>query len=651
MNTRVMKPLVLLLSLISFGALADTPVINDINLLANPSELAAAMKQPDWNTRAATIGQETGLGPNLNWQVTQPWFKNKIDWMREMANNDLSLLSNPIQLSAAMKQPSWPARAAQIERETGLSSLNWQITQPWFKNKVGWDKTVLNIPAPAVVVTQPVKTAVSTAPAVVVTQPVKTAVSTVPAVVAAQPVKTAVLTVPAVVAAQPVKIAVSTAPAVVAAQPVKTAVLTAPSAIYLAQNAAVTQLVNWPARLLVIGKDTGQTNLALQMQQSTWPATLANLQAEAKKTNNTVAESDLLELAKWPANVAAMAVTLNAPALGWMMTQGWWPNQLVKFQMQVFNLAPMVFPHTTVLQAFAPTSFWYQPIPLNAPFNPNQAAYQANFTSQYNTWPMGVGVNVGGGASTVFTVPANQPTMKVTLKNCGSPTGYIDPTLQAQFAAGVPIPSYATGDQGSDHEMTIYQPSTNTMWEFWVAQKVNGAWSACWGGEIQNAKTSDGVFYGNYGATATSLPFLGGQVSAEELQNGVINHVIGLSLPYTAPWNIVSWPAHRSDGGSPGIIPEGTRFRIDPTINIDTLGLTYIGKIIAKAGQVYGFVVWDRTGGGGGLNIRFNDNLSYTAGGGVNPYPALFGPFPEYSVLGGIPFDKLQFLPLDYGKP
>ena len=42
----------------------------------------------------------------------------------------------------------------------------------------------------------------------------------------------------------------------------------------------------------------------------------------------------------------------------------------------------------------------------------------------------------------------------------------------------------------------------------------------------------------------------------------------------------------------------------------------------------------------------------FTAGhGGVNPYDALFGGVPWYSVLDGIPVDRLQALPVDYGKP
>ena len=49
-------------------------------------------------------------------------------------------------------------------------------------------------------------------------------------------------------------------------------------------------------------------------------------------------------------------------------------------------------------------------------------------------------------------------------------------------------------------------------------------------GKSYIASKSDGIFTKHYGATATSLPFLGGQITAEELQRGEIKHVIGISL-------------------------------------------------------------------------------------------------------------------------
>ena len=69
--------------------------------------------------------------------------------------------------------------------------------------------------------------------------------------------------------------------------------------------------------------------------------------------------------------------------------------------------------------------------------------------------------------------------------------------------------------------------------------------------------------------------------------------------------------------------------------------------MVAKAGQKYGFVVWDKAGS---ISVRFENPLSLTLVGQPDPYGTLFNGVPNYAVLNGIPWDKLQFLPVDYGS-
>jgi hypothetical protein len=298
---------------------------------------------------------------------------------------------------------------------------------------------------------------------------------------------------------------------------------------------------------------------------------------------------------------------------------------------------------------FAPNSFWYTPIPADAPLHPNSAGFTADFIRQKKAFYNTVNVQTGDYASPVYTVGPDVAPVKVTQWDCQK-KGLTDPGLGEQWAA-VPIPEYARQSKGTDGEMTIYQPSTNTVWEFWQAKKVGNRWMACWGGRLQNAHESDGSFPGHYGTTATSLPFLGGQITAEELRRGEIKHAIGIALVETEHAGLFSWPANRSDGFNPkklpNRIPEGIRFRLDPSVNVDALPMSKAGKTIAKAAQKYGFIVWDKSGA---IAIRAQNTVSYTALGQPNPYPELFEGKPNYAVLNGFPWDKLQFLPLDYGK-
>lgn len=300
-------------------------------------------------------------------------------------------------------------------------------------------------------------------------------------------------------------------------------------------------------------------------------------------------------------------------------------------------------------QVFVKDSFWYTPIPERVALHPKSAEYLADFLRQKNTFYGNVHVNTTQYASPVFVV-GKIPTVRVTEWDCQK-KGFQDPALAEQWAE-VPIPEYALASKGTDQELTIYQPDTDTLWEFWQARKINGKWQACWGGRMQKASKNVGIFDEHYGTTATSLPFIGGQITAEELARGEIRHAIGIALVETEHHDQFSWPARRSDGFNPervkNRIPEGLRIRLDPSVDVDRLPMSKAGKTIAKAAQKYGFVVWDKAGS---ISIRAQNPITYTAQGKADPYPALFDHKPNHAVLDGFPWDKLQFLPMHYGKP
>ena len=297
---------------------------------------------------------------------------------------------------------------------------------------------------------------------------------------------------------------------------------------------------------------------------------------------------------------------------------------------------------------FAPTSFWYRPIPNNAPLHDHSSAFVTEFIRQKKAFYGTVSINLTAYSSPVYVVPRDQPTVRIAQWACFPQFG-LDRSLAEQWSA-VPLPPYALPAAGSDSELTVYQPSTDSIWEFWRMRKAGGQWEACWGGQFKRASLSDGRWPGIYGTTATGLPFLGGQVTAEELRRGEIRHVIGITLVETESYTNLSWPAKRSDGYNPkkvtNRIPEGLRFRLDPTINVDKLSMHPVGKTIAKAAQKYGFVVWDK---GGAITLRSQNPRSYTAAGLPDPYPVLFGKTQSYDILNGFPWEKLQFLPQDYG--
>lgn len=300
-------------------------------------------------------------------------------------------------------------------------------------------------------------------------------------------------------------------------------------------------------------------------------------------------------------------------------------------------------------RVFSSDSFWYRPIPREVALHPNSVAFVEDFQRQIKKFYGNVTINATAYSSPVYVVDAATPTVKVTQWDCHK-SGYFDKQFEVDWQA-VPIPDYALPSSGTDAEMTIFQPSTNTMWEFWRARKTESGWEACWGGRMANVSQSKGIWTRRYGTTATGLPFVGGQLTVEELRRGRIDHVMGITLVETENWDKFSWPANRSDGYNPNKLPnriqEGQRLRLDPSVDVERLKLHPIAKIIARAAQTYGFVVWDR---GGSIALRAENVRQFTAVGKPNPYPELWGRTPVYSVLAGFPWDRLQFLPVDYGK-
>jgi hypothetical protein len=228
----------------------------------------------------------------------------------------------------------------------------------------------------------------------------------------------------------------------------------------------------------------------------------------------------------------------------------------------------------------------------------------------------------------VYTVGAEVPAVHVTLDTN-------KPLLQRDFDA-VPIPDGAHAAAGTDQHLVIFQPTTDTMWEFWHARQLSDGWHAGWGGKMTNVSTNPGYFANPYGASATSLPLLGGLMTEYELKNRQIDHALALALPLTAAGTF-TWPAQRSDGRTvgPTAIPEGTRFRIDPTLDLSTLKLTPVGLAMARAAQKYGIIVRD----GAQCVVFYGEDPTTLP---WDSYPGLFGGLYPDEVLAGFPWSRLQ---------
>jgi hypothetical protein len=296
---------------------------------------------------------------------------------------------------------------------------------------------------------------------------------------------------------------------------------------------------------------------------------------------------------------------------------------------------------------FAPTSFWNARLAADAAIDPKSEAYVDRLQYLLDRWvPY---INTTRYSTPVYTVRADQPKVHVTLdREDGG-------DLQAAFDQ-VPIPPRAEPADGSDRHMVVWQPSSDTMWEFWHARRLDDGWHAEYGGRMVNVSKSPGHYtairnasgdyieHSQWGASATSLPLLGGLIRIDELREGEIDHALAVALPEIRA-GAYSWPAQRTDGKSyhPDAIPEGARLRIDPRVNLDELEMAPSIRMMAVAAQRYGIVVRD----GAGAVTFFAEDPGPT---GSNPFLGLDGLFGVRYIdkaLREFPWDRLQVLQTD----
>ena len=301
---------------------------------------------------------------------------------------------------------------------------------------------------------------------------------------------------------------------------------------------------------------------------------------------------------------------------------------------------------------FAPASVWNAPLPDDAPLD---AANDVLVKTLRDTVAQNISAGWGPWISTNETSPLyvaspTQPTVRVTLDPGSWKIG-----LQQTFEA-VPIPANAKPASGPDAHMTVWQPSTDRMWEFFKARKETDGWHANFGGAIAHQSQSPGYFDTNswpglsqpwWGATATSLPVIAGTMMMSELRAGVIPHALAMNVPYAKP-KTYSFPAQRTDGLStdPNAIPEGARFRLDPKLNVDALNVPPMTKAMAKAAQRYGIIVRDQTAHA----ISFfaeNPSQSQSV---TNPYTGpggFYGRSDPTAVMQSFPWDRLQLVKME----
>jgi hypothetical protein len=289
---------------------------------------------------------------------------------------------------------------------------------------------------------------------------------------------------------------------------------------------------------------------------------------------------------------------------------------------------------------FAPDAVWNTPLAADAALDPRSKTLSSTLARQAEE--IGSMINSTRYSTPIYTVAGDQPGVRVQIDAA-------DPALQ-RAVSEVPLPYAAEPAAGTDRHLVVWQPASDTMWEFWRLRRQAGEWHAGYGGRITDVQESPGYYRdrrspdgetleeSSWGATATSLPLVGGTITIAELQSGEIEHALALGVPRVEA-GVVAFPARRSDGRytGPEAIPEGARFRLDPSVRVASLGLPPGLRAIATAAQRYGMIVRD---GSSAVSLYAQDPTPT----GSDPYPALFSGLRAYKFAALFPWDRLQLM-------
>src|SRR5262249_12278466 len=130
----------------------------------------------------------------------------------------------------------------------------------------------------------------------------------------------------------------------------------------------------------------------------------------------------------------------------------------------------------------------------------------------------------------------------------------------------------------------------------------------------------DGTGWWN-GRRASMLPSFAGLIRKGEISRGRIPHALAIQAPPAMLTQAAVWPAATFDrnSGYSGTVPMGSLLAIPPDVDIESLGLSTNGRVIAQAAQDYGVYVVDRGGSGIGFLAELGDPEIRWAGTSTSP--------------------------------
>ena len=230
-------------------------------------------------------------------------------------------------------------------------------------------------------------------------------------------------------------------------------------------------------------------------------------------------------------------------------------------------------------------SFWHADVS-GLPVHAQSAGWVASIGSTAGLKAdFGSGTWNGGPIGIPYTtVPGTQPRVPVSFS-------YDDESDPGPY----PLPPNAPIEGGSsssgDRHVLVVDRDACRLWEVYAAYPQNGgaSWTAG-SGATWNLDSNAMRPLGWTSGDAAGLPILPGLVRRDEIDAGVIDHVIRFTAPRTA--NAYVWPAsHKAATGGSSDPPMGAWFRLKASFDISSFSAT--NQIILRALKKHGMVLAD----------------------------------------------------------
>lgn len=275
-------------------------------------------------------------------------------------------------------------------------------------------------------------------------------------------------------------------------------------------------------------------------------------------------------------------------------------------------------------EPFKGSSVFWDSIPASATVDPNSSTMVGSLIDQAN---QGFLIAVKEWTITVFYADENTSRTDVKLTAGWAPKSKL---------LDVPIPDFAEPDPSGDGHMVIIDLAGGCVYDFWEMKYSNG-WKASWGNALP--LDGDGIFPQGLSARGSGFELMQGMIWPHELEAGAINHALIFSYDHTKAGGPVA-PATESDGtgNDNWCIPEGALVRLNPALDLNSLGLNTYEMTIAICLQKYGMYCADD---GGGISLYAINPLSCKN----NPYENIWGD-QTYVDLAKIPVDQFQVMSL-----